>query len=357
MIKNIIKNIKNIFKKIAPKIVKVVKNNIILAIIIAVIIVAVVIMSVYSFYFKGGNKTGGTKILTAQLTGQKAIDYINNNILKGQGTVSLKETQEVSGLYKFKITFIEQKQDSDVYVTKDGKYLFPVMQGIPIDLDEKPTAGSSNASQITSCESLEKADKPILEAFVVSQCPYGLQMQRILSKVVESVALQNNIKVRYIGSISDNKISSMHGDEEAQENLRQICLREEQKGKYWDYVSCYMKKGEIEKCLDSTGVDKNALSACVSDDSRGLKYAKEDFDLSEQYGVQGSPTLIMGNNQIDEFSFGGRTADALKAIICCAFNNKPSLCSQELSKDSAAVGFSEIYSSGSASNNAASCGE
>lgn len=357
MIKNIKKNIKNIFTKIGPQIVKVVKDNIVLAIIIAVVIVAVVAMSVYSIYFKGGIKTEGIKVLTAQLAVQKAIDYINNNILKGQGTVSLKETQEVSGLYKIKITFEQQQQDTDAYITKDGRYLFPVMQGNPIDLDENPTIGDSNASQITSCESLKKADKPILEAFIVSQCPYGTQMQRVLSKVVESVDLRDNIKVRYIGSISGNKITSMHGDEEAQENLRQICIREEQNNKYWDYTFCYIKKGETEKCLSSTGVDKNALSACMSDDSRGLKYAKEDFELSEQYGVQGSPTLVMGDNQIDEFSFGGRTADALKTIICCAFNNKPSLCSQELSKDSAAVGFSETYSSGSASNDSANCGE
>jgi hypothetical protein len=33
--------------------------------------------------------------------------------------------------------------------------------------------------------------------------------------------------------VKNGKIASMHGDEEAKENLRQICIREEQKDKYW----------------------------------------------------------------------------------------------------------------------------
>jgi len=39
----------------------------------------------------------------------------------------------------------------------------------------------------------------------------------------------------------NNTIKSMHGAAEAQENLRQICIREEQSGKYWDYVRCYIE--------------------------------------------------------------------------------------------------------------------
>ena len=78
----------------------------------------------------------------------------------------------------------------------------------------------------------------------------------------------------------------MHGPEEAQENLRQICIREEQPAKYWNYISCYMKKttataasgmplGDSTGCQASTGVDTAKLNACVSDPSRGLAYAKK----------------------------------------------------------------------------------
>lgn len=187
----------------------------------------------------------------------------------------------------------------------------------------------------------------MVEAFIVSSCPYGLQMQRVLSNVVQNIpAAKSNIKVEYMGSISNGKISSMHGDAEAQENLRQICIRQEQPALYWNYVACYIKAGDSKGCLVSSGVNQASLTSCTTDASKGLKYAQADFDLSDKYGVSGSPTLVIGGDNVDEFGFGGRTADALKSVICCAFKTKPSFCSQTLSKDSAATSFSATYSQG-----------
>lgn len=360
------KNILNTLKEIAEKNLKILKNDVVRAVIITVVVILVIGVSGYVVYLK--DNSGGIKVLTAEAISQKTINYINDNILKGQGTVSLKgEVKEENGLYKFILTFDVngQKQDSDVYVTRDGKYLFPVMQGLPIDLDAKVAAGTAT-EQISTCADMPKADKPILDAFIVSQCPYGLQMQRVLAKAIEQGVSPDNIKVRYIGSISNNKISSMHGDAEAQENLSQICIREEQKTKYWDYISCYIEKGEADKCLTSTGIDKNQLNACVSDVSRGLKYAQEDFTLADQYSVGGSPTLIMADKQINEISFDdrdvpankkARTADAIKDIMCCAFNNQPGYCANDFSKDPVASSFSTTYISSSAASNSASCGE
>lgn len=329
-------------KKSCQKICATTKKNIVLTVIIAVIIISAVVGAlVYKLYFE--------KTVSAQEAGQKAIDYINENYLKDTGKAELKEAVKFSSLYKilFKLSIQGQDQDQTIYITKDGKYAFPEMQGVPINLDEKLTV-SPESNAITSCESVKKTDKPSLEAFVVSKCPYGLQAQRILAKLVkDEPSVKENIKVKYIGSITDGKIESMHGDEEAQENLRQICLREET-NKYWSYVSCYIKEGKSDSCLTSTGVDKNNLNACISDKNRGLKYAEADFTLANQYGVQGSPELFINNDKVDEFSFGGRTENALKSIICCASNNEAGYCSKELSKESAATGLSVDYSTGSA---------
>jgi hypothetical protein len=40
------------------------------------------------------------------------------------------------------------------------------------------------------------------------------------------------MKARYIGTVSGTTITAMHGEAEAKENLRQICIREEQSTKY-----------------------------------------------------------------------------------------------------------------------------
>lgn len=147
----------------------------------------------------------------------------------------------------------------------------------------------------------------------------------------------------------------MHGDAEAQENLRQICIRDEQNSKYWNYVSCHMKSGEVDSCLSLAKVDKSKLNSCISDPNKGLKYAQVDFDLNAKYGVQGSPTLILNGSKISESSFGGRTSESLKSMICCSSLNKPGVCSNTLNTAQAAVAFSESYSNsaGSAAGNSA----
>ena len=135
----------------------------------------------------------------------------------------------------------------------------------------------------------------------------------------------------------------MHGPAEATENLRQICLREEQPAKYWPYVSCQMKEGETSACEVPSGVDSSKLATCISDSARGLAYAKKDFDLNSKYQVKGSPTLILNGGAISEFDFGGRTSDALKSVICNGFISQPDVCSTKLNTAKAATSFSLTY--------------
>ncbi len=280
---------------------------------------------------------------------QKAISYINTNLLGGGTTASLVESLTENGLIKIRL--IVEGNEIDSYISLDGKLLF--LQAFDLSdelIAEDPGLGdgTSDGVDIESCEEITKVEKPLLEAFVVSKCPYGVQMQRILAEVVRNIpSLAENMKVRYMGSISGGKITAMHGDQEAQENLRQICLREETE-KYWDYIACHIKKGDVEDCLSNAQVNVSQLNSCMTDSSKGLEYAKEDFDLQTEHDVKGSPTLILTGEGVSEFGFGGRTAEALKTLICCGFTNTPDVCSQVLDENRAATSFSEVYSSGNA---------
>jgi len=289
--------------------------------------------------------------LSAEEASEKAISFINENLVQEGTVVSLVSILDESGLYKIKIKIGEDEIDS--YITKDGKFLFP-QEGIDMDQDLSEVEGEEKETQESgpkTCEDIEKSDKPLLETFVVSKCPFGLQMQRILNEIVKNIpSLANDIKVEYIGSVQEDKITSMHGDEEAIENLRQICLRDEQPDKYWEYIDCHIKKGNIESCLTTISADINKLDGCMSDNLRGLEYAKKDFDSQDQYKVTGSPTLFLDSNKISEFDFGGRTAEAVKTLLCCGFSVQPDFCSQELTTESAASSFSETYSKSSDSS-------
>lgn len=330
------------------------KNNILVGIaVLAIIITGILIYSESNtdFSIKDFNFFGSSSKQVAQ----KAVDFINDNGLSQLPASLVGEVKEESGLIKFRIKISDNEFDS--YVTKDGKFLFPqVIEMKDMNVDSPNTGNQPTEEQKKQAiEAIQKTDNPELSAYVVAMCPYGTQMQRAMADAVNSVPdLAKYIKVRYIGDVSaDGKnIESMHGEEEAVENLRQICIREEQANKYWNYISCYIKAGNASSCEATAVVDSSALNACVSNPTRGVAYAKKDFDLNAKHNIQGSPTLVLGESMIDESMFGGRSSDSIKNIVCAAFNSQPTFCSQTLNTEEAAVSFSEEYAGSTSSNNA-----
>jgi len=77
--------------------------------------------------------------------------------------------------------------------------------------------------------------------------------------------------------------------------------------------------------LQTAQVDVSKLTGCLTDGSRGLAYAEKDFANDSKYEITGSPTLILDGGKVSEFDFGGRTAEAVKTMFCCAFQEKPEL--------------------------------
>jgi len=326
------------------------KNNIL----IATAVIAILIVGFLILGYGDKIKLPNIFVSAKQKVAEKAVKYINDSGLSSV-PVSLVSVSEESGLIKIKIEIGGQEFDS--YVTKDGKLLFP--QGYEIETDEKDSSNNNQSSADSATKGeIVKKDSPVLEAFIVSRCPFGLQMQRIIADAINTIPkLAEYVKVKYMGSVSSDgkSITAMHGDAEAQENLRQICIREEQPARYWPYVSCQMKAGDTSGCEASAGVNLSTLNACILDRNRGVAYAKEDFDLSDKYRVSGSPTLILNEANVSEFDYGGRTSDALKSVVCAGFNSEPSFCSTELNTNNAAASFSGTYVASGQSGGDATC--
>lgn len=275
----------------------------------------------------------------AEAAAQKAVDFVNANMLAEGAEAELISASAESGVYKFNMRI--DAEEFEAYLTKDGKIFFP-----SAIILESAEAESSSAETAMTCEDVAKSDKPVLEAFVVSECPFGVQMQRILNEIVKSVPqLAAYVKMEYMGAIEEGAVFSMHGETEAQENLRQICLREEQPDVLWNYIDCHIQEGNVDSCLVSAQADVAQLEGCLTDTGRGLAYAAQDFANEEKYGVTGSPTLILDGADISEFDFGGRTAEAVKTIICCALQTKPGFCDTTLNTETANTSFSFTYSS------------
>ena len=285
--------------------------------------------------------------LMSELSGQVAFAMIDT-----KPNIVTREKYNITGI-PATLIFKDGKLAAMVQGNKNKATIVRKLKSIQPDLNTSRVSHPPPPPRLTPeqvCVNMTKSDRPLLQAFVVSRCPFGLQMQRIMADIIrESGETEEYLKVMYIGSVDteNNTIRAMHGEVEAQENLRQICIREEQSGKYWDYVSCYMKEGKTAQCLESAAIDVQELDACTNDSSRGLVYAQKDFDVADKFRVTGSPTMIMNDNIVKESDFAtnttnSRSPEAVKELLCCGFNEEPSFCTQELNESRAPTMFSAV---------------
>jgi len=119
----------------------------------------------------------------------------------------------------------------------------------------------------------------------------------------------------------------MHtNNQEEVETPRQVCIREEKSDKFILYLECFLggESGTVDEalaCEEEVGIDSAKLTECISS-GRAEEYYAVDSELSEAYGVRGSPTLVV-NGQIAQ---AGRSSQAYLDVACSAFNDVPEEC-------------------------------
>jgi len=207
-----------------------------------------------------------------------------------------------------------------------------------------------------------KSDRPKVELFVMSYCPYGLQMEKAYLPAWELLKNKADIDVKFVSY-------AMHGKEEVDENTRQYCIQKEDNAKYIAYLKCFATTSDAQSCLSQSGVNQSKVNSCMSatDKKFGITAKYNDQaswlsgrypiypiheDLNTKYGVQGSPTLVINGAQADV----GRTPEAIKQAICAAFNNAPAECGQKLSAASYNPGFGATLGTAGGAATAAECG-
>lgn len=296
--------------------------------------VVVILLAIGSFT---GKTTGN--IISGDNAGKQLTEYLNKQT---NGGIEFISSTDKGNLYEIKIKY--KDQEIPVYTTKDGKYF---IQSV-VDITSSPTNTNNQAEQ-ESAKDVPKSDKPKVELFVMTHCPYGTQTEKGILPVIKSMSSVADIKIRFVHYF-------MHGDKEEKETYNQVCIREEQSSKYWDYLSCFLastgSEDDSKKCFDTAKIDKTKLNTCLSNDYKKAKeYYEVDKQLSNKYGVQGSPTLVLNGVEAST----ERSADALKTTICSGFKTAPTQCSQKLSTDNPSPGFGTTTSSGGSTSAGSGC--
>lgn len=298
---------------------------------------------------------GGSAATTSPDTAKANIEKYLEAIAPGEASVD--SITDMGGLYSVKLTVAGRQYDS--YASKDGKLLFP--QGIDVTV---PVDTGTDTTTPTPTN-VPKNDKPVVELFVMSHCPYGTQAEKGILPAVRTLGDKIDFKIRFV-------YYAMHGETEVKEQLTQYCIQSEQSDKYLKYLACFLNSSDSgsastsNNCLTQASIDKTKLEKCktaadtefnvmanFNDQSTWLngRFPKVDFDaaLNTKYNIGGSPTLIINGVE----SSAGRDSASYLAGICAAFNNAPAECATQLSSTSPGPGFG--YDSTGAAT-AAGCG-
>lgn len=296
--------------------------------VISTIVLGAVVLLLLGFILFNGVSAAGGQTLKGEVAGGKLVEFLNG---KTQGGVSYVESKDIGNLYEVTVSY--QGQEIPVFVTKDGKYF--VQGAIPLEEDNSTQNEIPEEQEI---KDVPKSDKPVVELFVMTHCPYGTQAEKGMIPTIKALGNKANATIRFVHYF-------MHGEKEETETYNQLCIREEQNAKYLDYLSCFLEDGNTTRCIKKVGLNQIKLNDCISKRSKG--YFEADQELSQKYGVQGSPTLVVNGVQVSS----GRDSQSFLNTICDSFNTSPTECTKTLSSANPSPGFG-VSSGNTAATNA-----
>lgn len=289
-------------------------------------ILAIVVIALLVYMFLGKGITGN--VISEKDANTKVLEYLNSRTGGGVESVS---TKDLGNLYEVTVSY--QGNNIPVYITKDGGYF--VQGAIPITGN---AIGSTNTTDQTPQE-VTKSDKPMVELFVMSHCPYGVKAQEVLVPVMKLLGNKANIKTRFVDY-------AMHGKQEIDDNNIEYCIQKEQESKYISYLTCFVGSENSKECIKSVKVDETKLNSCINVLDKQFKITElynnqstwlsgryplypVNKELTTKYGVQGSESLIINGVKISPVQYRW-DSEKLKQLICSAFNAAPSECSKKL---------------------------
>ncbi|MFH1445118.1 MAG: hypothetical protein ABIF08_01410 [Nanoarchaeota archaeon] len=269
-----------------------------------------------------GQFVGAEKISSEQVR-EKTEAYITDNFLAAGSELIINNVTEENGLYLISMSIDGSEFVS--YASIDGKLLLP--SGLDMDTpiktqDTEPTP-----------QDIPKTETPLVELFVMSFCPYGLQAENIMQSVVDLLGDKVDIIPQYILSLDGDGVRSLHGQYEWEEDGRQLCIMEEYNvAKLWEYLEVFNSEcnsGNLNTCwkerAEEIGIDVSVIEQCFEE--RVTELLRAQATLSDAKGVTGSPTLLINGVKYT----GARDSESYKEAICSAFIDLPKECSEIIS--------------------------
>jgi len=300
---------------------------------IAVGVIVAVILAFTAGSILTSRMTNSMTTVKAQDCGDKVMQYINKYLVKQGTSANLVGVNEYNGMYQVLTTY--QGQELAIYADSGCTLLFPSIINMSIGTAQPATTAAAPATPM-------KSVTPFVDIYVMSFCPYGTQAEEALAPVQALLGSKTKMNIRYITSISGTTVNSLHGPEEAKEDLRQLYIQSTSPAVFWKYITgfdtkCYplvQNLSALGECRDNLMTSLGLDAASIEAASQGnLTLLKADAADVAAKGISGSPTVLING----VLYTGSRAPEAYKEFICNSFTKQPAECSTNLSTVSAAA--------------------
>jgi len=145
-----------------------------------------------------------------------------------------------------------------------------------------------------------KKKKVKLDLYVMSYCPYGTRAEEVIFQLLDKFRGKVDLNIYYIVSRKDDKFTSLHGNKELEEDLRQVCVKRLKPERLYDYILCVNAVKENEEgwkeCAEKTDINPQDLNECISSGEAKRELAVH-YNRKMRLRVEGSPTLYVNNRR------------------------------------------------------------
>lgn len=242
-----------------------------------------------------------------------------------------KELYESSGVQFLPAVLFTDDIESDQSYSEISSYLDPAGEYLSLRIGSQfdPAAEictngqDDNNDGMVDCKDPTCAAKTVcreeqegrLDVFVMSQCPYGTQALDSMEEVLAAFGEDLEFHINYIASeTAPGVFSSLHGQPEVNENIRELCAIKHYPEKYMDYILCRNKaitSTNWESCATEAKFSTATMKAC-SEGDEGKQLLSENINLAGQLGIGASPTWLVNN----KYTFSGIDAETVKTNFC-----------------------------------------
>ncbi len=312
---------------------------------------------------ESSGKTGGIEVLAVIAIICLAIGFGAGYVLRaptvitsdGNGTaVFTPNTAKIADIEKLieDLMFVQTggtQVDATVEVEKKDILVFNIQSSVGnfawyIDTNYENILGIANEQSIATLKAqiesakgdvtpqeLEKSEVPEVGLYVMAFCPYGNQAENAIKDAVLLLADKIDFEPVYIMSKTSSGYSSLHGESELNQGIREKIIYNIYGEKKWiEYVYAVNNQctlSNVDTCWKGPTEDLGLNVTQIEEEFTTNFNTIADEEVAKSAKAQSSPTLLVNGVKYS----GKRSAEAYKTGICSAFTAEPIECSETLS--------------------------